>query len=109
MLPKRRRLSAAEVREVIAQGRGRRGEVLSSKNVAKQGPFACAVVVSKKVAKSAVRRNSLRRAVYRALQGATLPQSGHMVLFYTVHPPSECHGRLRRGPKKAITCLKHCS
>jgi ribonuclease P protein component len=67
MLPKQSRLTAGEVREVIAHGRSVRASVLSAKFVpAKQ--LRASVVVSKKVAKQAVERNRLRRAVYRALE-----------------------------------------
>ncbi len=81
MLAKTRRLRAAEVREVLSKGKGRRGSVLSIKLLPAAAPFRCAVVVSKKVAKTAVRRNSLRRAVYKALKSASLPRTGYAILF----------------------------
>jgi ribonuclease P protein component len=66
MLKKQARLTAREVREVIANGRSTRASVLSAKYMpAKQ--LRASVVVSKKVAKRAVDRNRVRRAVYRAL------------------------------------------
>lgn len=102
MLPKRRRLSAAEVREVLARGRGRRGNTLSIKAFSTGGPFACAVVVSKKVAKSAVTRNRARRAVYRALAGATLPSLGHAILFVQVIPPKDATAVFAEEIKKLL-------
>ena len=89
MLPKHRRLSAAEVREVIAQGRGRRGSVLSLKTLNTPTPFKCAVVVSKRVARSAVARNRLRRAVYQTLEEVRLPSVGHTVLFVLSTPKKD--------------------
>ncbi|HVU79760.1 MAG TPA: ribonuclease P protein component [Candidatus Paceibacterota bacterium] len=86
MLPKRRRLGATLVREAIAKGKGRRAGSLSLKIVENKGHIACAVVVSKKLAKTAVMRNRLRRAVYRALEKAPLPATGHFVFFVTAIP-----------------------
>lgn len=68
MLPKHRRLSAAEVSEVIAQGRSVRGTLLSIKYVAAQGLFRVAVVAPKSLARKATERNRLRRALYAALE-----------------------------------------
>jgi ribonuclease P protein component len=81
MLKKRARLSAKEVKEVLAKGHGRRGTILSLKFQATTEPFQCAVIVSKKVAHSAVMRNKLRRAVYHALQASSLPPTGRAILF----------------------------
>ncbi len=79
MLAKRRRLRAEEVREILAKGRSARLSGLSVKYLPAKDARA-AVVVSKKTAKTAVMRNSLRRAAYRTLQKATLPRV-HAVLF----------------------------
>ncbi|OGC88740.1 hypothetical protein A2419_03185 [Candidatus Adlerbacteria bacterium RIFOXYC1_FULL_48_26] len=67
MLPKRRRLSAREVKDVLAAGRSRRASLLSAKYVTGSNVLRASAVVSKKVAKKAVERNRLRRALYRAL------------------------------------------
>ncbi len=82
MLPKKRRLSSAEVREVIARGKSVRGAVLSLKYVTNKGFFRAAVVVPKSVAKRAVDRNRLRRTLYRSL--ATLPSPKTQVLNNTM-------------------------
>ena len=79
MLPKRRRLSAREVKEVMTRGRSRRASLLSAKYVAGTSPLRSSAVVSKKVAKKAVERNRLRRALYRAL--ATYKGTGTAVIF----------------------------
>jgi ribonuclease P protein component len=78
MLPKRSRLSAAEVRQVMKTGRSARGAGISAKFEAAPSPQV-AVVISKKVAPGAVERNRLRRLVYRSLS-APLP-SARVVLF----------------------------
>ena len=67
MLPKQARLTAREVRDTIASGRSLRASVLSAKYLPAQR-LRASVVVSKKVARQAVERNRVRRAVYRALR-----------------------------------------
>jgi ribonuclease P protein component len=86
----------------MAQGRGRRADVLSLKMLATQGPFACAVVVSKKVAKSAVKRNSLRRSVYRALAVSPLPPTGHAILFVLSSPKGAAFSAFSSDIKKLL-------
>ncbi len=79
MLPKRQRLVASEVREVLKRGRGRRGNCLSMKLISTTTPLRVSVVVPKLVAKKAVDRNRLRRAIYRAL--APLSGTGLAIVF----------------------------
>ena len=86
MLPRRRRLRAEEVREVLKSGRSKRGKVLLIKTISAPPPFRCAVVVSKKVAPRATVRNVLRRSIYRALSEGFLPPSGHAVLLVQSTP-----------------------
>lgn len=83
MLAKPSRLSAVEVREILKEGRSVRSTTLSAKYIRASGARA-AVVVSSKVAKGAVLRNRLRRAVYRSLQ-QVLPKDVHVVFF--LHKP----------------------
>src|SRR3989344_3930583 len=66
MLSKKQRLSASEVREIIKSGRSARTATLSAKFVPGKGAKA-AVVVSSKVAKTAVARNLLRRTAHKML------------------------------------------
>lgn len=89
MLAKTRRLRTAEVAEVLARGRGKRGALLSLKLLSTSSPFKCAVVISKKVAKTAIVRNRVRRAVYRALHAASLPPTGHAILFVQSVPRAD--------------------
>src|SRR3989344_7041958 len=89
MLAKTRRLSTSGVQEVLTHGRGRRGTLLSVKLLPTTTAFRCAVVVSKKVAKTAVVRNKVRRAVYRALSSASLPPTGHAILFVQSVPKAD--------------------
>ena len=79
MLPKRRRLNASDVRRVLSVGRSLRSGVLAAKFASGPEALRVAAVVSKKVARSAVARNRLRRALYQALS----PLSGHgdLVVF----------------------------
>ncbi len=57
-------------------------------------PLKTSAVVSKSVARKAVERNRLRRAVYRALDSVLYQQAGfsghgHAVLFVQKIPPQE--------------------
>jgi RNase P protein component len=78
MVPKLRRLTAREVREVLKNGKTLRANTVVAKYIASERSKA-AVVVSSKVAKRAVERNSLRRKGYNAL--STLPPHKHLVFF----------------------------
>ena len=73
MLPKRRRLSAEEVSDVIARGRSLREGILSMKYLPSSGPLRAAVVAPNSLARKATARNRLRRALYAAL--ASLPEA----------------------------------
>jgi len=79
MLKKSSRLSAKEVRDIIAGARSARTSLLSAKYIVGDEPLRAAVVVSKKISKKAVVRNRLRRAVYRAL--ASYKAHGVAVIF----------------------------
>ena len=76
MLPKRLRLTTPEVALVLRSGRSRRATYLSSKVLQTDSPLKISVVVSKSVARKAVERNRLRRAVYRALDIALYQRPG---------------------------------
>ena len=78
MLPARKRLAAAEVREILKNGSTMRSGPLVLKYKA-SSVGAAAIVVSKKVAKTAVARNRARRALYRILS-KSLPRA-HMVVM----------------------------
>jgi len=86
MLPKRQRLVAAEVRQVLRKGRSNRATFLSYKHLMGPEALRVAVVVSKSVAKKATERNRIRRAVYRTL--APLSGTGMGVVFVQKIPPS---------------------
>ena len=92
MLPKKRRLSAVQVREVVASGKSVRGGAISLKYIEKQGFFGVAVVVPKSVARLAVVRNRTRRTVYQALASCvgvhTRNPHNLMVVFFVRAIPS---------------------
>lgn len=81
MLAKRLRLSAAEVKEVLAKGKSLKVGPFSGKLLEGRVPLGVAVIVSKKTARKAVTRNSLRRKAYKELEQMTLPRSGSLALF----------------------------
>ena len=85
MLSRASRLRAAEVRHVLGNGRGVRGEYLSLKYVPGRA-FRGAAVVSKKLAKTAPLRNSIRRAVYTAMRTTSLPKIDAVGIVHTVPP-----------------------
>jgi RNase P protein component len=99
MLPKKRRLTALQVREVLSAGKGVRGGVVSLKYVAKQGFFGVAVVAPKSVARRAVDRNRLRRALYRTLASLSPAQASAlnnaMAVFFIRSVPSPLAPRLK--------------
>lgn len=84
MLPSDRRLRTTEVQEVLARGKAARGVYLSAKILPTLHPIRVAAVISKKVAKKAVERNRLRRALYRAL--ISLVGNGNVVIFIQKTP-----------------------
>ncbi len=79
MLPKKSRLTAAEVRAVLARGKSARRGAVAARFVPGVGPGKAAIVVSGKVARQATLRNRLRRAGYQALPLPLPP--GHLVVF----------------------------
>ena len=86
MLKRSRRLRAAEVARVIRLGRPYRGRLLTAKAIpAPDGTMRTAAVVSKAVAKQAVERNRLRRALYRALAGLPAPSFPALHVVFFVH------------------------
>lgn len=78
MLPKAKRLTSAEVRAVLKEGKPVRVGAVSARYTTATASKA-AVVVSTKVAKKATDRNRLRRLGYQAL--TKLPPKLHMVVF----------------------------
>jgi len=111
MLPKKRRLNAAQVREIITSGKSVRGGAVSLKYVVKQGYFGVAVVVPKSVARLAVARNTIRRAVYRAVsssigEGALIPHN-LMVVFFVRAIPSPLSPAYTQEVVALLTKLLH--
>lgn len=81
MLPKTSRLRAFEVAEVLARGTHTRVGPYAGKMIESKDPLRVAVIVPKKTAKSAVARNRLRRAVYRAVAALAAQKTGRLALF----------------------------
>jgi ribonuclease P protein component len=81
MLKKSARLRAAEVAEVLARGKSVRVGPYGGKLVASNEPLRVAIVVPKKSVRTAVARNRLRRAAYRALPSLSTPSTGRLALF----------------------------
>lgn len=91
MLPKQARLRALEVKEVLKQGKVARAHTaphLSVKFIKGGGSFRSAIVVPKSTVRGAVARNSLRRALYRALKELSPTLSARAVFFVQRIPPT---------------------
>jgi ribonuclease P protein component len=89
MLKKSARLTRQDVEEVLKYGRSvsiltPKGQksLISAKFLAKPGTFRAAAVAPKAVAKSAVVRNKLRRAVYRAIANLPAPKNPGIAVFF---------------------------
>ena len=81
MLPKRSRLRALEVKEVLARGKSLKVGPYTGKYLDGRAPRGVAVIVSKKTARLATKRNRMRRKAYRDLKGVDLPHKGLLALF----------------------------
>ncbi|MDB5224690.1 MAG: Ribonuclease protein component [Candidatus Adlerbacteria bacterium] len=88
MLSRNHRLRSGEVRDIIKAGTSGRAGYLSVKYVVFKGPYRCAAVISKKLAKTAVLRNSVRRSLYTALRVHPLPSDTSAVFFVHKLPPT---------------------
>lgn len=89
------------VRSVQARGQTARGGMLSLKYVQRNPtkPYRVAVVVSRKVNKSAVVRNRIRRRVYEALRTSAQPP-GNIDLVFAVYDE-----RVATMPAKQLQAL----
>lgn len=82
MLAERQRLSRAELADAMKTGKRVHGTLFSCSLKKVLGDGKASVVVSKKIAKTAVARNRVRRRVYAVLrERALIPHSTHCVLF----------------------------
>ncbi len=98
MLNKSSRLRAAEVKEIVSHGKSVRMRGIAMKYVQERS-FRAAVVVSKSIVRSAVKRNSLRRAVYKELQDLPLPTI--WAVFFIQKKPEDIF-QLRSNLKELI-------
>ncbi len=70
------------LKRVYSQGQGARGSLISLRYASRPGdrPYRVAVVVSRKVSKSAVVRNRIRRRVYEIVRQAdNVPPSSDLI------------------------------
>ncbi len=106
MLPKSKRLSTREVREVLRRGHSARAEFLSVKFIKNNTTMRTAAVVQKSVARSAVKRNHLRRTLYQAL--GTLPTSSARIqgVFFVNRVPKEQNNLFLVFVEDAQTLMK---
>ena len=81
MLPKKSRLTAAQVKEVLARGRALRAGGYTGKYLEGTAPLRMAVIVPKRLVRTAVARNRLRRAAYAEVPSLPLPKTGSLALF----------------------------
>lgn len=89
MLSKQNRLSRREISELLKKSKNFRGQLLSVKVfyiepiLEGRKLFKAGVSISKKVAKSAVKRNAMRRAVYKTINDNknNLKKSSHFLVI----------------------------
>ena len=67
MLPKGKRLNTALFKKVIETGKIFHSEAFTIRSIKDKGPLRISVSVPKKIAKTAVMRNKIRRRVYSAI------------------------------------------
>jgi len=72
---------------VLTQGRIFRGNLLQMKYLAQQGPLRISAVVPKSTAKLATRRNSARRALYRAIVASPSTKKGGWAVIFLRRVP----------------------
>ena len=97
MLPRSRKLRSGEVRAVMAKGKTTRGSFLSLKKIPLPSGKV-AVVISRKVVPSAVKRNAVRRSIFEVLRTQTL--GDHGLIFFVDRLP---HTTTKKSFVKAIT------
>ena len=96
MLNKSKRLRAAEVEQVMKAGKSARSAHLQVKFASSGASLRSAAVVPKTLARKAVKRNTLRRALYRALAASNIRNcKGNAVFFVRVVP--------KEGPTAVFT------
>lgn len=100
MLSKRQRLSTAAFKEVFKAGRRLHTPYFQVVYL-KSTDFHASVVVGKKVAKTAVRRNRLRRQVYGVLSRAHLSAALPLTLILIAKPA------LATVPSRAVVEAAH--
>lgn len=111
MIPRSHRLRTREVAEVLKRGRGTvSGAHLSAKvffpDEGVGGTIRSAAVVSKKVARTAVARNRVRRAVYDALRGVTNTKAAHIVFFVRSVPKDNLRSAFSADIVRILSSLK---
>ena len=89
MLKKRLRLRAAEVEEILKGGRSVRSAHMQLKLLSGQEPLRSAAVVAKSLVRKASARNTLRRAIYRAIASTPSPSARGKALFFLRIIPKE--------------------
>lgn len=81
MLPKSRRATTAGVEEAVKKGKIQHSDNFSVRTFQTNSPTTVAVVVSKKVAATAVGRNKLKRRIRGALASTALPKNKTLVVY----------------------------
>jgi ribonuclease P protein component len=68
MLPKNKRLNKGDIEKVLKRGRSIDASLFRLKGVTEADSFAFSPIVSKKVSKSAVSRNKIKRIVFNLIK-----------------------------------------
>lgn len=90
MLPKNNRLKKEEVAEILKKGRVLSSPFFRVKYIASRKEIKASGVVSKKISKSAVKRNALRRKIYNVVSSKITELKGvSMVIFLQKTPEKD--------------------
>lgn len=93
------------IRWILSKGKTTRGRAMSLRYDETQGGFKVAVVVSKKVDKSAVVRNRIRRRVYAVVRENMQPsdtRGGYVFLVYSPEVATMPYESLRTQVLKLV-------
>jgi len=81
MFSKKNRATTEQVKEALQKGTSKHSENFSVRAITKPSPTTVAVVVSKKVAATAVERNKLKRRTREILKRIALPRKKTIVVY----------------------------
>lgn len=102
MLPKSKRLSTKAFKEIIEKGQSFHGPFLILRAINNVATSGFGVSVPKKVAKSAVLRNKMRRRVYTVIKSLKIKKGFSGVVILKIGAPNLTFGVLKSDIEKVF-------